>query len=106
VPSEDPYVNGEFGAAFAGALQGEGDASVLRVLATLKHGTAYDMENSDGKSRSSFNAVVSSRDLAEFARPARATQRAWAAASLNLLAARFSASPLRRDGGCRDAATA
>ena len=66
VPSEDPHVNGEFGAAFAGALQGEGDESVLRVLATLKHGTAYDMENSDGKSRSSFNAVVTDRDLAEY----------------------------------------
>jgi len=66
VPSEDPFINGEFGAIFASALQGEGDASVLRVLATLKHGTAYDMENSDGKSRASFNAIVSDRDLAEF----------------------------------------
>ena len=66
VPSEDPYINGEFGAIFAGALQGEGEASVLRVLSTLKHATGYDMENSDGKSRSSFNAVISERDLAEY----------------------------------------
>jgi beta-D-xylosidase 4 len=66
VQSEDPHINGEFGAAFASALQGEGDASVLRVLATLKHGTAYDMENSDGENRGSFNAVVSDRDLAEY----------------------------------------
>jgi beta-D-xylosidase 4 len=66
VPSEDPFINGEFGAIFAGALQGEGDESVLRVLSTLKHGTGYDMENSDGKSRSSFNALISDRDLVEY----------------------------------------
>jgi beta-D-xylosidase 4 len=66
VPSEDPLINGRFGAAFAGALQGEGEASVLRVLATLKHGTAYDMEDSNGQNRGSFNAIVTPRDLAEF----------------------------------------
>ena len=65
-PGEDPMLNGEFGAVYAGALQGEGQASVLRVLATIKHATAYDMEDSDGASRSSFNAVVSLRDLTEY----------------------------------------
>lgn len=110
VVAEDPFVNAEFGVSFTNGLQGEGDASVLRVLATLKHGawrrcricvrvcplppiaccinlrpplllltaTAYDMEASDGASRSSFNARVSARDLTEyFFPPFRATaQRA------------------------------
>ena len=40
VVSEDSFINGEFGVHFTTALQGRGDASVLRVLATLKHGTA------------------------------------------------------------------
>jgi len=66
VPSEDPFLNGEWGTAYAAALQGEGDAPVLRVLATLKHGTAYDMEDSDGQQRTSFDARVSARDLAEY----------------------------------------
>lgn len=63
---EDWFISGEWGAIYTGGLQGEGDTSVLRVLATMKHAAAYDMENSDGQSRSSFNAMVSPRDLAEY----------------------------------------
>ena len=66
VVSEDPTLSGEYGAVFVAGLQGEGEASVLRTLATLKHGAGYDMENSDGQSRSSFDARISARDLAEY----------------------------------------
>ena len=79
VHSEDPFLEGEVGAAFSRALQAEGERSVLRALATIKHAIAYDMENSDGKSRSSFSANISGRDLAEFFLPPfkAASQRAW-----------------------------
>jgi len=76
--SEDPVVSGEYGAVFAAALQAEGEQRVLRALASIKHATAYDMEDSDGQNRVSFSANVSARDLAEyFWRPFKpAAQRA------------------------------
>jgi beta-D-xylosidase 4 len=46
-------------------MQRSDDDRYLKVAATCKHYTAYDLENWDNFSRSSFNAIVSDQDLVE-----------------------------------------
>ena len=45
-------------------IQGD-DLRHVKIAATCKHWYAYSLEDSDGKTRHDFNAVVSDRDLAE-----------------------------------------
>jgi beta-glucosidase-like glycosyl hydrolase len=47
-------------------MQGAGDGSkYTKIAACCKHFYAYSLEDSDGFTRHTFNAVVSARDLAE-----------------------------------------
>jgi len=64
VPGEDPFLTGEYAAAFVTGMQGN-DAYQL-AGATCKHFSAYDVE----AGRHSFDANVSRRDLVEFHWPA------------------------------------
>lgn len=81
VPGEDAAcVGAEYAAAYAGALQAEGQAPVLRVLATGKHVYGYDVENSSlvHATRNTFDARITGPDAAEYFLPAfrAAAQRA------------------------------
>lgn len=51
--SEDPLVNGRFGAAYTIGLQnGTGaDSRYYQTIVTLKHWDAYSLEDSDGATR-------------------------------------------------------
>lgn len=68
VAGEDPTLLAEFAAIYVAALQGEGGPDPIhkKVVATCKHFSAYDVENSDGHIRSAFNAIVPSRDLISY----------------------------------------
>ena len=43
VPSEDPLVNGNFGAAYTAGVQTGEDARYLKTAVTLKHAFAYSL---------------------------------------------------------------
>jgi beta-D-xylosidase 4 len=64
-PGEDPYLSSQYAYAFVNGMQRGDDDRYLKVAATCKHYTAYDLENWDNFSRSSFNAIVSDQDLVE-----------------------------------------
>jgi xylan 1,4-beta-xylosidase len=65
VASEDPLINGDFGAWYTKGLQypTDGDPDHIKVVVTLKHWDAYSLEDSDGSTRYNFNAVVSNAAL-------------------------------------------
>jgi len=48
LPGEDPFLNGELGAAMVKAMQEEDERGRPRVLAFLKHFTAYSVETNRG----------------------------------------------------------
>ena len=70
VGSEDPYVSGVLGASMIRGLQEGEDSKYVKLLATIKHFTAYSMEGSDGQSRHGFDPNISLRDMAESYLPA------------------------------------
>ena len=72
VPSEDPLVNGRFGAVYSRGLQEGEDERYLRAVATLKHFAAYNLDDIPGTNitRFNFDARVSSFDLADSYLPA------------------------------------
>ena len=93
VPSEDPYLSGRVGVEMVRGIQegddddgrgGVGDEEVtvgsgggggggkgfVKLLASIKHFTAYSMENSDGKNRLGFDPTISLRDMSESYLPA------------------------------------
>lgn len=70
VPSEDPYINGVFGTSYTVGLQNGTDPRYLQAVVTLKHWDAYSLEDSDGFTRHSFNAVVDNYTLADTFLPA------------------------------------
>jgi xylan 1,4-beta-xylosidase len=47
----------------------QGDEDTLKVAATCKHFTAYDVEDWHGNDRYGFNAEVSTQDLNEYYMP-------------------------------------
>ena len=52
-------------------MQGTGDrVDYTKIAACCKHFYGYSLENSDGFTRHTFNANISSRDLAETYLPA------------------------------------
>jgi pre-mRNA-splicing factor SYF2/beta-D-xylosidase 4 len=66
VPGECPYLVGQYGAHFVSNLEGAGQSSrYLKLAATMKHFTAYDLEHWEGYDRESFNAIVSQLDLVQ-----------------------------------------
>jgi len=66
VASEDPYLSGEIGAAYAQGFQQGEDPRYLLGAITLKHWAAYSVE----AHRNSFNAKISAFDLADSYLPA------------------------------------
>ncbi|KAL5791922.1 hypothetical protein ACOSP7_000516 [Xanthoceras sorbifolium] len=61
-PGEDPVVAGKYAASYVRGLQGT-DGDRLKVAASCKHFTAYDLENWNGVDRFHFNAEVSKQDM-------------------------------------------
>ena len=61
---EDPYLTGRIGVAYVQGLQGN-DPKYLKIIATLKHYTAYNVE----KRRGSVSAKVNDRMLYEYYLP-------------------------------------
>lgn len=67
-PGEDPLVAGKYAVAYVRGLQGDvlsarmrgppKNQHHLRASACCKHFTAYDMDNWEGHTRYSFNALV------------------------------------------------
>jgi len=70
VPSEDPYVNGRFGTEYTLGLQTGEDRRYIKVAVTLKHWDAYSLEDADGVTRHTFNAIVSNYTLQDTYFPA------------------------------------
>ena len=56
-PGEDPILAGKYAANYVRGLQGT-DSSRLKVAASCKHFTAYDVDNWNGVDRFHFNAKV------------------------------------------------
>ncbi len=62
---EDPFLTSEYVYALIDGLQRGDDDRYLKIAADCKHYAAYDLENSNGTSRTHFNAIVSDQDLVE-----------------------------------------
>ncbi|XP_020227417.1 probable beta-D-xylosidase 2 [Cajanus cajan] len=63
-PGEDPILAGKYAASYVRGLQGT-DGDRLKVAASCKHFTAYDLDNWNGVDRFHFNAQVSKQDMEE-----------------------------------------
>lgn len=70
VATEDPTVNGRFGMQYTRGLQEGEDDRYLQAVVTLKHWDAYSLEDSDGFTRHTFNAIVSNQTIADTYWPA------------------------------------
>lgn len=57
-PGEDPTLSGKYAASYVRGLQGDGAGNRLKVAASCKHYTAYDLDNWNGVDRFHFNAKV------------------------------------------------
>eukprot|EP01059_Diplonema_ambulator_P036219 TRINITY_DN8956_c0_g1_i1.p1 TRINITY_DN8956_c0_g1~~TRINITY_DN8956_c0_g1_i1.p1 ORF type:complete len:793 (+),score=284.79 TRINITY_DN8956_c0_g1_i1:41-2380(+) len=75
VPSEDPTINGIFGAEITKGQQwSEADNKYVMSVATIKHWDAYTLEDSDGYTRHNFDATIDNSTFADTFFPAwRAT---------------------------------
>ncbi|KAG8370611.1 hypothetical protein BUALT_Bualt13G0001400 [Buddleja alternifolia] len=62
-PGEDPVIAGKYAASYVRGLQGSDGGDRLKVAASCKHYTAYDLDNWGGVDRFHFNAKVSKQDL-------------------------------------------
>lgn len=69
-PSEDPFVNANYGVAYTKGLQEGQDSRFLQAVVTLKHYVAYSYENYGGTDRTQFDAIVSAYDFADTYFPA------------------------------------
>ncbi|KAI1383411.1 glycoside hydrolase family 3 protein [Hypoxylon trugodes] len=69
-PGEDPFHLSSYVTALIKGLQGGEDPDILKVIATCKHFTAYDIEDWLGNERYEFDAKVSPQELAEYYMPA------------------------------------
>lgn len=63
-PGEDPVLAGKYAASYVRGLQGS-DGDRLKVAASCKHFTAYDLDNWNGVDRFHFNAKVSKQDIVD-----------------------------------------
>ncbi|KAJ4727786.1 Beta-D-xylosidase [Melia azedarach] len=63
-PGEDPVLAGTYAASYVRGLQGN-DGERLKVAASCKHFTAYDLDNWNGVDRFHFNAQVSKQDIVD-----------------------------------------
>ncbi|XP_057776665.1 probable beta-D-xylosidase 2 [Salvia miltiorrhiza] len=82
-PGEDPVAAGKYAASYVKGLQGTGRGDRLKVAASCKHYTAYDLDNWNGVDRFHFNALVSAQDLEDtFSIPFRSCVREGRVASV------------------------
>ncbi|KAI1759195.1 glycoside hydrolase family 3 protein [Hypoxylon sp. FL1150] len=68
-PGEDPYHLSSYVTALIKGLQGGEDPDILKVVATCKHFTAYDIEDWLGNERYEFDAKISPQELSEYYMP-------------------------------------
>nr|XP_025618572.1 probable beta-D-xylosidase 2 isoform X2 [Arachis hypogaea] len=61
-PGEDPILAGTYAASYVRGIQGT-NGNRLKVAASCKHFTAYDLDNWNGIDRFHFNAQVSKQDI-------------------------------------------
>ena len=59
-PGEDPTLSAKYAASYVRGLQSIYNRNRLKVAASCKHYTAYDLDNWNGIDRFHFNARVSS----------------------------------------------
>jgi beta-D-xylosidase 4 len=68
-PGEDPYHVGQYAYNYVTGLQGSVGPAQPKVISTCKHFAGYDLENWNGVNRGSYNAIISTQDLAEYYLP-------------------------------------
>ncbi|KAL7954180.1 glycoside hydrolase family 3 protein [Trichoderma compactum] len=68
-PGEDPYHVAQYAYNYVVGLQGGVGPAKPKVVSTCKHFAGYDIEYSNGVVRGSYNAIISTQDLAEQYRP-------------------------------------
>lgn len=68
-PGEDPFRISNYVKHLLLGLEGGLSPPIRKVIATCKHFAAYDMEKWGGFTRHTFDAVVSTQDLAEYYLP-------------------------------------
>ncbi|KAI1659770.1 glycoside hydrolase family 3 protein [Daldinia decipiens] len=68
-PGEDPYHLSSYVTALIKGLQGGEDPDTLKVIATCKHFSAYDIEDWLGNERYEFDAIIGPQELAEYYMP-------------------------------------
>ncbi|KAJ7855969.1 beta-xylosidase [Mycena olivaceomarginata] len=68
-PGEDPLRVSKYVFSLINGLQGGIDPPLLKIAADCKHFAGYDIENWEGNSRFSFNAVISQQDLSSYYLP-------------------------------------
>lgn len=70
-PGEDPLVASLYATNYVRGLQETdgGDPNQLKVAASCKHYTAYDLDNWNGSQRYTFNAIVTRQDLEDTYNP-------------------------------------
>lgn len=83
-PGEDPVLAAKYAAAYVRGLQGNNNNNNnLKVAASCKHYTAYDLENWNGVDRFHFNAKVTAQDMEDtFTIPFRSCVREGRVASV------------------------
>ncbi|KAL6818094.1 glycoside hydrolase family 3 protein [Trichoderma sp. SZMC 28013] len=68
-PGEDPYHVAQYAYNYVVGLQGGVGPAKPKVVSTCKHFAGYDIEDSNGVIRGSYNAIISTQDLAEYYLP-------------------------------------
>ncbi|KAH3743526.1 glycosyl hydrolase [Pelomyxa schiedti] len=63
IPSEDPFLSGEYSVSFIQGLQEGNDPRYTKIAGTCKHFAAYSVDNYNGVDRDHYNAIVSDYDL-------------------------------------------
>ena len=67
---EDPHLSGRYAVAYTRGMQQGADAAHLKVSSCCKHWAAYSLEDSDGATRTDFDARVSAYDMHQSYAPA------------------------------------
>ncbi|KAJ9453616.1 putative exo-1 [Diplonema papillatum] len=70
VASEDPFINGLYGAAVTNGEQVFEGSPYIMSVPTIKHWDAYSLEDSDNATRHTFNAIVDNATLSDAYFPA------------------------------------
>ncbi|KAI1453539.1 glycoside hydrolase superfamily [Annulohypoxylon moriforme] len=68
-PGEDPLRVKNYAKSFVRGLEGPPNSYPKKTIATCKHLAGYDLEDSGGVTRHTFNAIISPQDLVEYYLP-------------------------------------